>query len=116
MEPGPIKLEIDIPPEFAAACAAMKITPQAALQQFIDQLSVHDYLMPPAREQKAIAIFKAYVDQRGFIPPPDAARKLHTRCMQQLLRLIRSKASPEKKEQAYRRLIEEWSNSLIITQ
>lgn len=116
MKPEPFEMKMEIPSAFATACKALHIFPQQALQQFIDQLSVHACIMQPAHEQEAMAIFKAYIDQRGFIPPPDAARKLHTRCLQQLVRLIRSKSSPAKKEQAYQRLVNEWSNSLTITQ
>jgi hypothetical protein len=117
MNPGPIEIKIDISPRFAKACEEAAITPQAALQQFIDHLSVHTHLASSNGSQAvAVTLFKAFIDQRGFIPPPDAARKLHTRCVQQLVRLIRGKSSPEKKEQAYQRLINEWSNSLTETQ
>lgn len=116
--PESINMKIEMPPEFTAACEALHITPQKALQQYIDHLSVFVHFTTPDKAPHSIVstIFKTFIDKRGFIPPPDTCRELHIRCIQQLLQLIHSKMNLRKKEQQYQRLIGEWYDGLIKTE
>lgn len=91
--------------------------PQAGLQQLIDHLSVHACLAPGEDlDSMATGIFKAFSNERGSTPPPDAAREIHIHCVQQLVRLMRCQKNPEEKEQACQWLINEWYDSLIKTE
>jgi hypothetical protein len=116
--PEPVEMKIEMPAEFTAACEALHITPQAALQQYIDHLSVYVHFTSPDDTPHSVAstIFKTFINKRGPIPPPGAGRELHIRCIQQLVQLIKGKMNPKKKELAYHRLIDEWYNELTKTQ
>lgn len=61
---NPTKMKIIIPPDFITACEVLGLQPQAALQLFVDYLSVYIYL-PPACDQPqpvASAIFKSFIE------------------------------------------------------
>lgn len=113
----PVTFGLELTAGFIKACKNLNIDPQTALQQLIDQLSVyvHFTTADETRRSMASSIFKAFVARRGTTPPPDAARELHIRCIRQLVHLIRSGLRPQRKEELYRKLADDWYAELIKT-
>lgn len=115
MNPESAQMKIGLPPAFTAACDALEISPQAALQQYIDHLSVYVHFTAPdeAPHSMASTLFKTFIENRSYTPPPGGAeRELHVRCIRQLLQLIQGRMNPKQKKKQYLQLVNEWYTAL----
>ena len=111
-------ISLDLPEKFQQSCDKLGIRSDAAIQSFIDSISIYAFLVKPSREQCSVAscVFGYYVKcmdgKIKTIANPDK-KDIGLYYIKQILQLVRYRASRKRKEEIYDGLITEWYAKLL---
>jgi hypothetical protein len=112
-----IELKAEIPAAFAAACQMAEITPEKALQTFLDRLIFYTQLASPGDDPHSLAgiVLREFLDSRGMIPAPNPlTRVVNIQYTQQVLDMMRTKMSTSKREKQYGQIVDNWYRDLQL--